>query len=231
MSRKSIKLLIVVFVLMFFVSQVAIAGEKYENQEEFDKRQKIFQEKLQALGRKVLKRSHISNKVTFKAVNNPSVGFNIAPITTNLYLTKNVNVTRYQFEMIEYEDELAALIAVQLGGIVACNYKRWNVFSIKKTFELTTIAESLGLEFMVNAGYNPYGMLLIYQKIYGAYGGFNSVAYLKTIVDKNYPQYKHSRLKKQFEREYMLYDSEPMVELDELKVLPYEQYRFLTPAS
>lgn len=120
------------------------------------------EQKIYTIGARILNSNKINKRVVF-SMN----GFSSANANA-LYRSKSVSVNKGLLNYIDNDDELAAVLAHE----IAHNVEYYNGFGKliimrfnSKTYEYQ--ADTMGIDFMVKAGYNPIAMITVMNKISG----------------------------------------------------------------
>ena len=160
---------------------------------------------------------------------------------------------------IENDDELAAILAHEIAHILNRHYKR-NTAKIITIYPLLVAfaplgmaiygnwtkkdeyeADLTGIELMANAGYDPNAMLIIFNKFmsnpnkidFGSHPPtIDRVVVVNNFIKENYPQYKNSKYRKQFEEESVFSDYQYEKPINNISPAPVESYRmYMSPVE
>ncbi|OGI02292.1 MAG: hypothetical protein A2Y25_10155 [Candidatus Melainabacteria bacterium GWF2_37_15] len=124
-----------------------------------------FEQKTFEVGFRLLNSSEVKNRVAFSVYEKNNLINAYA-----FWLSSNVIVTEEMFSYIDNDDELAALLAHEIGHIQ--QYDSIKTFCIKmidipnftsKHYEHD--ADKRGVDLMANAGYNPLAMITFFNKL------------------------------------------------------------------
>jgi len=155
-----------------------------------------FQKQIMQIGFRILNANKIEKRVTFYYVTNKDV--NAAAYS----YPKRVCVYKGLLPFIDSEDELAAILSHEIAHQIdfyAGALRRMAMRLNSEKYEMK--ADKAGIDFMVNAGYNPVAMLVVLNKITGEptfsedWGmrshpaGSERLAYLYEYIYAKYPIY------------------------------------------
>lgn len=157
------KILLLVFVMFLGLS---VSADEFEivdlSSGNFWEKLGKKEQKVYSVGAKLLNANKLNKRVVF-SVN----GFNSANASAS-YRSKTVSVNKGLLNYIDNDDELAAILAHE----IAHNIDYYDGFGkvIIMTFNSKTYeyqADTVGIDLMVKAGYNPIAMITVMNKISG----------------------------------------------------------------
>lgn len=122
----------------------------------------VREEKVNFVGSKLLNANKISKRIVFNVNSFSSVN------ASAKYSNKIVTVNKGTFNYIDNDDELAAILAHEIAHGV--DYYGGFGKSLAMTFNSKSYeyeADLTGIDYMVNAGYNPVAMITVLNKICG----------------------------------------------------------------
>lgn len=252
--RKFVSALLIILIL--FVQPLV----SYSKGEDFWAGKSKVSKRINKLGKDILKSNHIYKHLVFQVIKRTNVANAFAGTTSN-----EVLITSALLDYINSDDEVAAILSHEISHIVNGDGKRTgskvavlfplllveacvglytapltslilNNWSRKYEYE----ADLRGLDLMTKAGYDPYAMILAYNKFLAnseagaAYSTHpptqDRIAYLYNFIQENYPQYKNSKFLKAF-RDDSIFDDFIVKKEPKLNYTRFENYRFLVPGK
>lgn len=159
----------------------------------FEKNTK-YQKQVMETGFRILNSNQIEKRMTFYFVPKNEIKASIQKKDKQIKIYKGI------IPFIESEDEIAAIISQEIAyGLNAHKglWKRIVMLSRPKTYEIN--ADKIGVDLMVNAGYNPIGMITILNKLvsepcwfemyYSKNAGEKRLLKIYDYIYSNYPEY------------------------------------------
>ena len=159
------KKIIIIVLLMMLTCTSSVFAEETVNEEEIAKEQTI-QNKINSIGTRILNANKIPNRVVFV--------YNKAEKKSKLKYDKTLtsrNVVMYNgtYKYTDSDDEIAAFLARDIvlvsksyDGEFSGELNSIQIMASPKKYEI--IADKLAVDMMVNAGYNPLGLITFINK-------------------------------------------------------------------
>jgi len=155
------KLIILLFVfLMFCPVTTAFADDEIYSNKEIVRRRKL----IEKVGYQILNANRIDKRITFQ--------YNHKKKETNAYATygdRRVIVTKGMMDLLDTEDELAAVLGHEIShnldhykGILR-GFFSFTIFRAQSRINETR-ADLRSVDFLVNAGYNPVAEIIVLHK-------------------------------------------------------------------
>lgn len=156
------------FLVLFLMLFVGVPTFAYELDLTKDGK---MQPKINEVGFKLLNANRIDKKTVFVLRNSKSIN---AFAITGLGYGRTVNVNTAILPYVDSEDELAALLGHEIShvvdsykGVLRGSFSGLNYALSSKKYEY--LADKRGIDYMVNAGYNPVAMIVVMNKIASQY--------------------------------------------------------------
>jgi len=161
------KLLVALMLIVFNVCIVApvFASDEYDIKDIAENRDVKMQKMITRVGFKILNANKLDKRVVFNYNTNKVVN------AFALYNDKSVNVYKGLLSYCDSENEIAAVIAHEIAHQL--DYYEGYSQAIAMTFmpkKYEYKADQIGVDLMVNAGYNPVAMIVVYNKFMGHLG-------------------------------------------------------------
>lgn len=119
-----------------------------------------YQKKVMEIGYRILNANQIEKRMTFHYENEKTV---------NAFArssSKNITVFKGLLPYFDDDNELAAVIAHEIAHGLDFHAGFWRIQAMRlNSIKYETKADKVGIDLMVNAGYNPVAMILVHNKI------------------------------------------------------------------
>lgn len=179
---------LIILTLLLYSCNYCIAHSNNQNDNIF------YQKQLNETGFKILNANNITNRMNFRYKDSPKL-----KISTSL-MKKNIYVYKGAFELVEDENELAALLCREISylnnasnGLLRRTSMSYSPLKYEKK------ADRRAVDYMVNAGYNPISLIIFLNKRTGepkwfeqyfiSHNGLKRQLYTYEYIYEKYPSF------------------------------------------
>ena len=153
---------------IFILFSLMFATSVFASEEVYLIKENKIQTRINNVGTKILNSNKVENRVVFSYDEDGKK--NLLKIDKNL-TKRDVVVYGNFYKNIESDDELAAYLSREIVAAVRSYngiFKGWlssvKIKAAPKKYEL--VFDKMAVDYMVNAGYNPLGLITYIQKVY-----------------------------------------------------------------